>query len=68
MHVAVDQSRRQRGSFSVDRSGRAADIHILFFPDALNHAIDRDHGIGIQNRAIDIPAEQQPDVADNQLV
>ena len=68
MHVAVDQSRRQRRAFSIDRNGRTTQIQIFLFPDALNYSIHRDHSIAIENRAIDVPTEQQPDVPDDQLI
>ncbi len=66
MHVAVDQSRRERCALGVDSDGRACGIEILRFADSGNLAVHGDHSVGIENRTSDVATQQKPDVVDHE--
>ena len=50
MHVAVDQARRDRAAVSVNGGFGAAGVAVLDAPDLRDAAIDRDDGVGVENR------------------
>ena len=68
MHVAVDQSRSERRAFGVDDGGGVRRVDVFFFADGVDHSVDRDDGVGVENRMVEISAEKEPDVADHQFV
>jgi hypothetical protein len=67
MHVAVDQAGRDGGAVGVDDGAGAGLIHILGAADRCDLAADGDDGVGIQDRAVEVAAQQQADIADHEL-
>ena len=68
MHMTVNQSRRQRRSFRIDRGGGPCDIHVPPLAHRRDLSIHSHYDVGIQNWLAQISREQQPNVADDQLV
>ena len=67
VYVAIDQSRSQSRAFRIDRCCCARDVEIFGFTNSLNHSVDRDDCVGIEDRLIKISAEQEPDIADDKF-
>ncbi len=68
MNVAVDQSRGQHRSLSIDDGLGACRIQFAETADGGDLSADGDDAIGLQDRSIEISAEQQPDILDDQFV
>ena len=66
--MAVDQSRSHGRAFGIDGGGRARDVLIVFFADRINDAVNRDHGVGVENGMFEVSAQKKANVADDQLV
>ena len=67
MNVAVDQPGRDRRAVGVDDRGGPFLIHILGAPDRGDLAVLGHDRIGVENGLFEIAAEDQTDVADDQL-
>jgi len=67
VHVAVDQSRRNCCAFRIDGRSRTGKVDFFFSADRLDRAVPRDDCVRIQNRLVEISAEKQSDVADDEF-
>jgi hypothetical protein len=67
VHVAVDQSWRHRCAFCIDGRGRTGKVDFLFPAHRLDRAVDCDDGVRIENRLVEISAEKQSDIADDEF-
>jgi hypothetical protein len=63
MHVAVDQSWSEGRAFGIDDEGRAFRVNVLLFADGSDFAIDGEHRVGVEDRVLQIAAQQETDVA-----
>ncbi len=66
--VAVDQARGDGGAVGIDDRGGALGVDVLETSDRGDLAILGHDRIGIQDRLLQSPRQQQPDIADHQLV
>jgi hypothetical protein len=67
MHVAVDESRRERRALRIDDSCWLGGIDIFFFANGGDAASDGYDRVGIEDRLGEVSAEQQANVSDNEL-
>ena len=67
MHVAVDQPRSNACAVRVDDRA-AAGVQIPFESDGFNPAPDRDDAVPVEQRLFDLAGENEPDVADDELL
>ncbi|KAH0432775.1 hypothetical protein KCU90_g5292, partial [Aureobasidium melanogenum] len=54
MHVGVDQARRDRGAFAVDRGSRALEVTVFLPADRDDHAVVDHQRVRIENRFVDV--------------
>ena len=66
MHMAVNQPGRENGSVRVNRQRRAGYVDLFLLADRDDLAVYRDHRVRIENRLLDVAAQQQPDVINHQ--
>ena len=64
MHVAVDQSRSQGGAFGIDDQSRGFSVEIFFLAHCRDLSVDGHDRIGVEDRPLQIAAQQQTDIAD----
>ena len=67
MDVAVDQARRDGGAVGVDDRGGALGVDVLEAADRSDLAVLGHDRIAVQDRLLQRPRQQQPDIADHQL-
>ena len=65
MHVTVDQPRSQRRAFGIDGQGGAFDIDVFLPSHGGDLSVDCNHGIGVEDRLLQVAAQQQADVPDH---
>src|SRR3546814_17512070 len=68
VHVAIDEAGRHRGAPGVHRFGGTGCIDRRRLADLDDAAVDRDDGVGLEDRLHEIAREQRPDVPDDQLL
>ena len=67
MNVAVDEAGREGRAFGVDGEGGSGSVDIFFFTHGSDAIADSDHGVGVEDGIGEVSAEQEADVADDQL-
>ncbi|MEH2515958.1 hypothetical protein V1279_001531 [Bradyrhizobium sp. AZCC 1610] len=67
MDVAVDQARGDRGAVGIDNGGGALGVDVLESSDRCDLAVLGYDRIAVQDRLLQRPRQQQPDIADHQL-
>jgi hypothetical protein len=65
MHVAVDQSGNECRALGVDRNGGTGDVGVFLFANSLDHAINGDNRVSVENGVVEVSAEKKTDVADH---
>src|SRR5215472_16669984 len=68
MHVAVDQSGNKRGAVCVDHAACAFRVQHFFFSYRMNDAIDRDDGVGLEDWLLQVAAQKQSYIANDELL
>ena len=68
MYVAVDQSGSEACAFGIDRGGGASGVDVFLFADGMDHAVNGDDCVGIEDGVFEVSAEEESDVADHQFV
>jgi hypothetical protein len=65
--VAVDEPRREAGAACVDGGVRAARVAVALLPDGGDPAVVHHDRVGVEDRALHVPREHEPDVPDDDL-
>src|SRR5579872_2111543 len=68
MDMAVDQSRREHGALRIDDGLGVGGVDLREAADGCDPAADGDEAVGVEDRPIEIAAEQEPDILDDELV
>src|ERR1700730_16266172 len=63
MNVAIDQPRSKRSAVGINDVHRAFKVHRLFLADSCDATIYRNHRVRIEDRFLQIAAQQQPDIS-----
>src|SRR5664279_1760024 len=67
MNVAVDEPWYQGRAFGVDGDGGSGRVDVFLFADGSNTIADSDYGVGVEDGIGEVSAEQEADVAEDQL-
>ena len=67
VNVTIDQARSQSCTLRIHDGCRSRDVQVFFLSHALNHSVDRGQSVGIENRLVEVAAEEKADIANDQL-
>ncbi len=67
MNVAVDEPGGECRALGVDRDGGSGSVDLFFFTHGSNAIADSDYGVGIEDGIGEVSAEQEADIADDEL-
>src|ERR1700674_5541369 len=67
MNMAVDKAGSEGRAFGVDCEVGPGSVDIFFFTHSSDAIAHSDHGVGVEDGIGEVSAEQEADVADDQL-